>query len=316
MQSKGIHHITAISGDPQQGLDFYAGVLGLRFTKKTINHDDPYTYHLYFSNGDASPGTHITFFPWEGSPKGEIGSGQVGITIYAIPKGALKFWKQRLKRFDIPYSLDHRFNETYLAFEDPDGLKIELVEHERGPNSDWKVDDITPDVAIKGFAGAVLYSANPKSTTWLLKKTLGFRQEDESEDMWRLEATGEFGHTVDVLKTPPKRGTIGVGTVHHIAFRASDNLEHEEARTAFTAENYHVTPFIDRKYFRSIYVRECGYILLEVATDGPGFDVDEPKDKLAHTLTLPEGYERHRQKIADHLKALDVRDAYVNYEIH
>ncbi len=316
MRSKGIHHITAISGNPQKGLDFYGGVLGLRFTKKTVNHDDPYTYHLYFSNADASPGTHITFFPWENASKGKIGSGQVGITVYAIPKGSLGFWKNRLHRFDVEYSLDRRFNQTYLAFEDPDGLQIELVEQERGLNNNWRVDDITPDVAIKGFAGAVLYSENPDSTAWLLKKVLGLKKEDETKDMWRLVGDGDFGHTIDILKTPPAKGEMGVGTVHHIAFRASDNIEQEEVRNAFTAENYHVTPFIDRKYFRSIYVRECGFILLEVATDGPGFDVDEPQDKLAQTLTLPEGYERHRKKISDHLKPLKVRDAYVNHEIH
>ena len=161
-KTMGIHHITAIVGHPQENVDFYAGVLGLRLVKQTVNFDDPGTYHLYFGNEAGKPGTIITFFPWAGARQGIIGDGQVGITSYVVPKGAMKFWENRLEKFDVSYTKMTRFGEQYLEFDDPHGLHIELVEREEGELNNWSFGEVTPEVAIKGFGGAVLLSAHPQ----------------------------------------------------------------------------------------------------------------------------------------------------------
>lgn len=304
--SKGIHHITSIVGDPQENVDFYGNVLGMRMTKKTVNHDDPETYHLYFSNGQADPGTHITFFPWEGAMRGRVGDGQVGVTVYAVPKGSLEFWKHRLKTFDIDFSLEKRFGKTYLRFHDPHGLVLELSERETGKLSSYTYGDIEQAHAIKGFDGVVLYSLSPSETAQLLVDVLGFKKAKEDAQHIRLVSDGEFGDTVDIKRTLDEKGFQGTGTVHHIAWRTQDDTSQQTLQSTLNDQSYHVTPVIDRKYFHSIYFRERGKILFEIATDGPGFDVDEPFEALGESLTLPERYEPYRARIEQILKPLEV----------
>ncbi len=307
LKSKGIHHISSIVGNPQENVDFYGGVLGLRMTKKTVNHDDPNTYHLYFSNGDADPGTHITFFPWENAMAGRIGDGQVGRVSFVIPPNSMTFWETRLAHFAIPYKKITRFGETYLQFKDYHGLNNELVERAQGKLSAYSTSSIAESNAIKGFAGAVLFTKNPESTLDLLENIFDLVRSSEDEDYVRLQGEGEFGNVIDVKKSTSQAGYQGVGTVHHIAMRSSDS-EHKQWRRLIDNEGYQVTPFIDRKYFKSIYFREFGNILFEVATDGPGFDVDEPFDQLGETLVLPEKYEPYRARIEHRLKTIELRN--------
>lgn len=218
-KTAGIHHITAIVGHPQENVDFYASVLGLRLVKKTINFDDPGTYHLYFGNDGGRPGSIITFFPWANAYQGKIGDGQVGVTSYAIPTGSMDFWEQRLAKFNITYTKSNRFQETYLAFDDVHGLKLELVEREDGEINNWTIGDITPDVAIKGFAGATLLSSQPEETARLLVDVMGLEKIGEENDLIRFQSHGSLGNIIDLKKTTTGKGQMGVGTVHHIAWR-------------------------------------------------------------------------------------------------
>src|SRR5699024_2690853 len=201
-KTAGIHHITAIVGHPQENADFYGGVLGLRLVKKTINFDDPGTYHLYFGNDGGQPGTIITFFPWANAQQGEIGGGQVGVTTYVIPKGSMNFWEKRLEKFNIVYEKTERFGETYLAFEDVHGLQLELVEREGGEQNNWTHGEVSPDVAIKGFGGAILYSTQPEQTADTLENVMGLEKVDETENLIRFQSYGAIGNIIDLKKTP------------------------------------------------------------------------------------------------------------------
>src|SRR6478609_3733863 len=193
-KTAGIHHITAIVGHPQENVDFYAGVLGLRLVKQTVNFDDPGTYHLYFGNEGGKPGTIITFFPWAGARQGKIGDGQVGVTSYVIPIGAMAFWEKRLQQYNIDFNKTARFGETYLSFTDPHGLILEIVEREAGEPNTWSFNGVTPDVAIKGFGGAALLSAQPAKTAHLLKDVMGFEKIGEENDLIRLKSYGDIGN--------------------------------------------------------------------------------------------------------------------------
>lgn len=206
---KGIHHITSIVGDPQENVDFYAGVLGLRLIKQTVNFDDPDTYHLYFGNDIASPGTAITFFPWPGAYKGAVGDGQVGITSYAVPKGALGFWEKRLEGFNIDYTKTKRFGEEYLQFKDVHGLNLELVEREEGRENQWSFGGVTREVAIKGFAGATLFSSAPDKTAELLEKDLGIKRIGTEGEFIRFKAQGETANIIDLKAAQGVRGRQG-----------------------------------------------------------------------------------------------------------
>ncbi|REE68130.1 glyoxalase family protein [Paenibacillus taihuensis] len=308
LQTAGIHHITAFAGDPQKNVDFYAGVLGLRLVKKTINFDAPDVYHLYFGDKQGSPGTIITFFPTRGARRGEIGGGQVGITTYVVPTGALAFWEERLNSLDITFNKTARFGENYLQLEDSDGLRVELVEREVGALSEWSFGGIPTDKAIKGFGGAVLFSANAAKTVNVLVNTLGLTKVDDDGEYARFKATGEIGNIIDVpLKNIPM-GVGGAGTVHHIAWRAKDFEEHKQWQQEATKNGYHTTDIIDRQYFNAIYFREGGGILFEIATDPPGFARDEAPESLGETLMLPAWYEQHRAAIEANLLPIQVRE--------
>lgn len=306
-RTAGVHHITAIVGHPQENVDFYAGVLGLRLVKKTVNFDDPGTYHFYFGNDGGKPGTLITFFPWANAPKGAIGGGQVGITTYIVPPGSFEFWKKRLAKFDISYEVVERFGETYLQFEDPHGLQLELVERAEGEANNWTFGEVTPEVAIKGFGGAILYSTNPAQTAHTLEKVMGLEFVGKEGDLARYQSSGDIGNRIDLKRTPVKRGRMGVGIVHHIAWRAEDDQDQRDW-LKFVAENgFLVTPVWDRNYFNAIYFREHGEILFEIATDPPGFAIDESYETMGEKLMLPIQYEQYREQLEKTLIPIEVR---------
>lgn len=307
-KTAGIHHVTAIVGHPQENTDFYAGVLGLRLVKKTVNFDDPGTYHLYFGNSGGKPGTIITFFPWTDAYQGKIGGGQVGVTTYVIPVGAMKFWERRLSKFDITFKKTERFDEVYLEFEDVHGLQLELVEREEGERNNWTHGDITPEVAIKGFGGAILLSTDPDSTKDTLENVMGLEFVGEEQDLLRFKSYGEIGNLIDVKKTPVERGQMGVGTVHHIAWRATDDEDQTDWQRYVARMGFHVTPVQDRNYFNAIYFREHGEILFEIATDPPGFAHDESEETLGKELKLPPQYEKYRESLKQSLIPIEVRD--------
>lgn len=306
-QTSGIHHITAIVGHPQENVDFYAGVLGLRLVKKTVNFDDPGTYHLYFGNEGGKPGSIITFFPWPNAYNGKIGDGQVGVTTYVVPIGALDFWKNRLTKFNVDYAVVERFGETYLQFDDPHGLHLEIVERNDGELNPLEIGDIKKEVAIKGFGGAILYSSRPEETTNTLVEVLGLEVVGEEGGLKRFKATGDIGNIIDLKMITGTRGTMGVGTVHHIAWRAKDDVDHLEWQEYAMEHGQRVTEIKDRNYFNAIYFRESGEILFEIATDPPGFAHDETYETMGSQLMLPPQYEQYRDRLELSLIPIKVR---------
>jgi glyoxalase family protein len=307
-RTMGIHHITAIVGHPQENVDFYAGVLGLRLVKQTVNFDDPGTYHLYFGDEGGKPGTIITFFPWAGARQGTIGDGQVGVTSYVVPKGAIEFWENRLAKFKVPFTKMERFGEQYLEFDDPHGLHLEIVEREEGEVNHWNFSGVTPEVAIKGFGGATLLSTQPHKTADLLEKVMGLEFVGKEGDLARYRSSADIGNVIDLKLTSIGRGQMGVGTVHHIAWRASDDQDQLEWQKYVAGNGYGVTPVQDRNYFNAIYFREHGEILFEIATDPPGFAHDESQETMGEKLMLPAQYELHREQIERGLLPFKVRD--------
>ena len=306
-QTTGIHHITAIVGHPQENVDFYAGILGLRLVKKTINFDDPGTYHLYFGNEGGKPGSIITFFPWANAYQGRIGDGQVGVTTYVVPSGAIDFWKNRLSKFNVEYIEVERFGENYLQFDDPHGLHLEIVAREEGELNSWTFGEVSKEVAIKGFGGAILYSSRPKETAATLVDVMGLEVVGTEGDYTRFKATADIGNIIDVKMTMGVRGTMGVGTVHHIAWRAKDDADHQEWQEYAMNHGQYVTEIKDRNYFNAIYFRESGEILFEIATDPPGFANDEPRETMGEQLMLPTQYEHLRDRLEKSLIPIEVK---------
>ena len=307
-QTTGVHHVTAISGAPQRNVDFYAGTLGLRLVKKTVNFDDPETYHLYYGDGAGSPGTIMTFFPWAHAPGGRIGGGQLVVTSFSVPTASLGYWAERLVekgvRFERPRD---RFGETVLTFEDPDRLRIELVAAEDG-RPGWSGSPVQAEHSVRGFHHVALAVEAPDRTAGLMTDSLGFRRVDEAEGRIRLSAgEGTAGTLVDVVNADGfPRGSMGVGTVHHVAFRVSDEETQLAVRAEVSALGYSVTPVLDRNYFRSIYFREPGGVLFEIATDPPGFAVDEDPEHLGEDLKLPPWLETRRDRLEEVLPPLRV----------
>lgn len=307
-KTMGIHHITAIVGHPQENVDFYAGVLGLRLVKQTVNFDDPETYHLYFGDEGGKPGTIMTFFPWAGARQGVIGGGQVGVTSFVVPKGALDYWKKRLETFQISFTKTSRFGEQYLTFDDPHGLHLELVERDEGEANTWNFGGITQEVAIKGFGGATLLSTQPDKTAELVEKVMGLDFVAREGEFIRFRSSAEIGNMIDIKHTPIGRGQMGVGTVHHIAWRAHDDQDQLNWHKYVSENGYQVTPVQDRNYFNVIYFREHGEILFEIATDPPGFAHDESLATMGEKLMLPEQYEQFRERIEQGLIPIHVRE--------
>ncbi|HZG13514.1 MAG TPA: ring-cleaving dioxygenase [Candidatus Bathyarchaeia archaeon] len=311
LQTAGIHHITAFVGDAQRNVDFYAGILGLRLVKKTINFDAPEVYHLYFGDETGTPGTIITFFPWPNGRPGRIGGGQVGITTYVVPPGSMSFWEERLTSYAIPFTKEQRFMETYLSFADYDGLQIQLVEREQGPQSTWSFAGVPVEKAIKGFGGAVLYSTSAEQTARALEQTMGMKREAEEAGFIRFRTSADLGNVIDLKKESVRYGAGGSGTVHHIAWRAKDQQEQLEWMKQVAADGFDPTPVQDRQYFTAVYFREAGGILFEIATDPPGFAVDEEVSALGEKLMLPEWYEQYRAQIESNLQPFTVREVEV-----
>ncbi len=275
--------------------------------KKTINFDDPGTYHLYFGDGGGKPGTIITFFPWANAYQGKIGAGQVGVTSYIVPSGALSFWEERFVKFNINFTKEERFGESYVLFEDPHGLQLELVEREGGELNTWEFGGITPAVAITGFGGATLLSTSPEQTAKTLEEVMGLEKVGEEGDLIRFRSYGDIGNVIDVKVTPLGRGQMGVGTVHHIAWRAEDDQDHLDWQEHVRNQGYGVTEVKDRNYFNALYFKEHGEILFEIATDPPGFAHDETPETMSQNLMLPEQYESHREQLTESLIPIEVR---------
>ncbi|WP_314589459.1 ring-cleaving dioxygenase [Paenibacillus terrigena] len=307
LRTAGIHHITAFARNPQENVDFYAGILGLRLVKKTVNFDAPEVYHLYFGDEAGNPGTIITFFPWPESRRGRVGGGQVGRTTYVIPPGTMGFWEDRLKHFGISISTAERFGEKYLQFTDREGLQLELVEREEGKLSAWSFDGIPTSAAIKGFGGAVLFSVDSARTMDVLENVLGLMKVGEDVGYIRYQAAGEIGNLIDVSANNVEWGHGGAGTVHHIAWRTKDDEEHAQWRQAVIQGGYKPTDILDRQYFHALYFREAGGILFEIATDPPGFARDEEPDALGEQLMLPHWFEPRRAQVEANLLPIEVR---------
>jgi glyoxalase family protein len=297
----GIHHVTAIATDPQTNYDFYAGVLGLRFVKKTVNFDDPGTYHFYFGDAAGRPGTIMTFFPWPLSRPGRRGTGQVTVTSFSVPADSLGFWTQHLEARDVQAKLvGPRLGEEVLSFRDPDGLELELVAHDEVPGAPPSTGGpVPPDAAIRGFHGVTLMLEGYQATASLLTGAMGFQLAGEEGNRYRFAAGGSGpGQVVDLLCAPDSAPGIGAaGTVHHVAFRAGSTADQLSWREELVDGGMNVTPVLDRNYFRSIYFREPGGVLFEIATDPPGFTADESLEELGTSLKLPSRLEPHRARI-------------------
>ncbi|TCI63913.1 VOC family protein [Exiguobacterium sp. SH3S1] len=304
--SAGIHHISAMVKDPQRTLDFYGNVLGIRFIKQTVNFDDPGTYHFYFGDETGTPGTVITFFPIPGIGKGSVGSGQVGVTAYLVPVGSLLFWESRLQAHGVATVATERFGEPSLLFEDPDGLVVELVARASTKQTDWLVSGITKQQAITGFAGATLLSKDPEATVRLLTELFGFTKTGEDSEWVRLEGEADYGNVIDVKKAVLPNGVPGAGTVHHIAWRIADGDEYTTWQDAIFDRGLSPTEVRERHYFRSVYFHDEGRILHELATDAPGFLVDETIDELGSALKLPDWLEVDRDKITRTLPIITI----------
>jgi len=313
----GIHHITLLAGDPQDNIDFYTTVLGLRMVKKTVNFDDPGSYHFYFGDEAGSPGTIITFFPWPGAARGTPGSGEITATAFSIPVGSADFWAARLPEHGVgAVTRSLRLGQAVVAFHDPDGTSLELIETpgvETLPA--WTGGGIDAANAIRGFHSATLSLRSVEHTADLLTKHFGMSRVGTDGARTRFAATGmtaagapaTIGTVIDLLHTPALgRGRSGTGTVHHIAVRAVDDAQQTRWQDSLSAGGYGVTPVRERFYFRSVYFRERGGVLFEIATDAPGFAIDEAPGALGTALKLPEMYEQKRALIESHLPPVTV----------
>jgi glyoxalase family protein len=307
----GLHHVTAIASDPQRNLDFYVGFLGLRFVKRTVNFDDPGTYHFYFGDRRGTPGTILTFFPWLGARRGIRGTGQVEATAFAIPPNSIGYWLERLKQQHVTAEkTSTRFGEEVIRLLDPDGLVIELIasdSHRRG--EPWAGSSVPAEHAVHGFHSVSTALEGYERTARLFTESFGYRFVDESGNRFRFVSPNESapGRIVDLLCQPDTAmGRVAAGSVHHIAFRAKDEAEQLQWREHLVDLGYNVTPVIDRTYFDSIYFREPGGVLFEIATEPPGFTLDEKLEELGSRLQLPPWLESARSQIEQILPPIQV----------
>jgi len=311
----GLHHVTAIASDPQRNVDFYAGVLGLRLVKKTVNFDDPATYHLYYADEVGTPGAIMTFFPWRNARRGRVGAGEIAITSFSVLPGAIGFWIKRLVRHGIAYEGPRRRgtgldSESVLSFSDPDGQMLELVGHTGADGRPaWSgAPGISRDNAIRGIHGVTLWVAHAQPTETVLVDLLGFGKIDEEGSTLRYQVgEGGPGKRIDVRTVGDfPRGAQGAGTVHHVAWSVSSDSEELALREEVRQAGLSPTPVMDRKYFRSVYFREPGGVLYEIATNTPGFMVDETVETLGQRLMLPFDLEGRRAEIEAKLPAIDL----------
>ncbi len=302
----GIHHVTAIASDPQANINFYAGLLGLRLVKKTVNFDDPSAYHLYYGDDTGSPGTILTFFYWpQGGGRGRVGPGQMTRLSFSIPSDARDFWRGRLERHGVSTTLESRSigseePEESLIFRDPDGITVELVVAEHDERHGRDALGVPAAMAIRGFHTAELTVRAVGATEALLLGEMGYRQVAHQGNRSRFEVgAGGPGTYIDVVADAETRpGLGGVGTIHHVAWNVADDAGEALMHRRLTGAGLNVSPVMDRNYFRSIYYREPGGILFEIATTVPGFAVDEPSERLGRDLKLPAQYEHARPEIS------------------
>lgn len=308
-QLLGLHHVTATVDDAQDDLDFYMGVLGQRLVKKTVNFDNNQVYHFYYGTERGAPGTIMTTFPYrsQGVRLGIKGTGQVTHTAFAVPQYSLDFWIARLRAAGSPVVPSARLGQPVLSFHDPSSLNLELVGQNEDSREPWTTDEVDPARAIRGIHSVTLSLADPAATIALLTQTLGFTVIGEEGQRTRLQAArNETGGCVDLLHEPERAPSVnGTGTVHHVALAISTEQEQEELRGELLELGYQVSPVRDRKYFRSIYFRERGGVLIEVATIGPGFTVDEPLESLGRELKLPDWEEVERSEIESALPQIE-----------
>ena len=305
----GIHHVTAIAGAARRNLDFYTRVLGQRFVKKTVNFDDPGTYHFYFGDEAGRPGTIMTFFPWDNAAPGRLGIGETQETGYRVPKSALGFWMHRFVEQGVVHgALETRFGETVLPFRDPDGMRLALIGIEGIEGEEaWASDGIAPEQALRGFHNVTLLLDKIEATGAVLEDVFGFEKTvtDGTVTRYRVKGT-EIGGIVDLRQAGeflPARP--GAGSVHHVAFRAESDAEQAAmAEKLRLNHGLRATEQKDRDYFRSVYFRSPGGVLFEIATEDPGFAVDEPAETLGMALKLPKGLEVYRAQIEDVLPDL------------
>ena len=300
---RGLHHVTAIAGPAQENLDFYAGVLGMRLVKKSVNQDDPGTYHLFYADAEGRPGTDLTFFPWAQMAPARDGYGLSTEVSLAVSPGSLVFWSARLQRYGVAVgAAETRFGEHALPFTDTHGLRLALVESGSSldrPFTAWDRSPVQAEHQIRGLEGARMSEASLSVAGDFLERALGFRK-TATEDGWHRYAigSGQSGEYVDVREVPGAgRGAWGTGTIHHLAWRVDDDAHQEEVRTAVRSAGAHPTPVIDRFWFKSVYFKEPGGVLFELATDGPGFAVDEGPQHLGEALVLPPWLEKERAAI-------------------
>jgi glyoxalase family protein len=307
----GLHHVTAIATDPQRNLDFYVGLLGLRFVKRTVNFDDPGTYHFYFGDRRGSPGTILTFFSWPGARRGSRGTGQVKATAFSISPDSIGFWLERLKRQHVTAErTSPRFGEEVIRLIDPDGLLIELIAlSSHGQADPWPDSPVAAQHALRGFHSVSAALEGYERTARLFTESFGYRLVNESGNRFRFVSADDSapGRIVDLLCQPDTAmGRVAAGSVHHIAFRAKDQAEQLQWREHLVDLGYNVTPVIDRTYFHSIYFREPGGVLFEIATEPPGFALDEKLDELGTHLRLPPWMESARSQIEEILPPIRV----------
>lgn len=305
---QGLHHITAIAGNAQRNYDFYTGVLGLRMVKRTVNFDDPNTYHLYFGDEHGTPGTILTFFPWEGVRQGRNGAGMATEIGFSVPEGSMEFWEDRFSAFDVPTGeISERFGEQYLPFEDPDGLKLTLiVSVEKDDRKPWETDEVRANVAIRGFHSVTLTLNQVKPTAGILTGVLGYQPigQEGRYHRYRTDSVQQAA-IVDILEDPAAHAGLNAGgTNHHVAFRVRNEDVLMAVRDKVEHQGLHITPKIDRDYFFSVYFREPGGVLFELATDNPGFAADESPAELGRALKLPRRYEPVRSRIEETLPPL------------
>jgi glyoxalase family protein len=297
----GLHHITAIAGPAQENLDFYAGVLGMRLVKRSVNQDDPGTYHLFYADAEGHPGTDLTFFPWSQMAPPREGHGLAVETSLEVPAGSLAFWAARLERYGIRTgAIETRFGDTNLPVVDPHGFRLTLVESAKRPSrpfTPWDGSPVAPERQIRGLYGARLWEADIDGTARFLTSVLGF-EAIGSENGWARYGFHTSAGVVDLQHAPTaRRGMWGVGAVHHLAWRVDDERHQQVVRAEIQSAGGHPTEVIDRFWFKSVYFREPGGVLFEIATDGPGFATDEDAAHLGETLVLPPWLEPHRDEI-------------------
>ncbi len=309
-QILGLHHITAIAGDAQRNYDFYTAVLGLRMVKRTVNFDDPNTYHFYFGDRVGSPGTILTFFPWPRVKQGKAGVGMATEVGYSVPPGSLEFWRERFEKFGVDYgNINRKFGEDFIPFRDPDGLNLELiVSDSQDDREGFETSEVDQNSAIKGFHNVTLSLWNIQPTAAILTDIFGYKFTGQEGNLYRFKTDAvSTAAIVDLLEKPDgERGVNAGGTNHHVAFRVKDEETLMFFREKVLKSGLQITEKINRDYFFSLYFREPGGVLFEIATDNPGFATDESVDELGSRLQLPDRYKGQRAQIENSLPELKI----------